>query len=223
MLGWPSQEQEAEGKEQARLPPPASLSLQRPLLAESNGSRGPRSHVVGRVPSWASQRWARKVGLELKDDYFLTGPSFLVSHISGHAPYPGWTPLGCSALQCTIPQFPHRRCYICMGCRWLSAKGVSPNRTEECPWCVLMQDTPWVPRSLCWAVSPCSEEASPFPETLGLGREGGQAMLFSLPSSACPAPFCHMCSPRRSTDTSSGVWPLQKGIIWFLRKVENIR
>lgn len=37
--------------------------------------------------------------------------------------------------------------------------------------------------------------ASTFPEIFGV--------FFSSPSSACPAPPCHMCSPKHDTDTST--------------------
>ena len=63
------------------------------------------------------------VGLELKDNYLVTGASAL-SLISRDMPLTqvdsGW--LQCPAVSPAMPQLPHSHCYITMGCRGPSAK-----------------------------------------------------------------------------------------------------
>ena len=57
------------------------------------------------------------------------------------------------------------------------------------PGCPRVHTPPWVPGS--------------FLEIFSVNGEGGKlSPLYSLPSSGCSAPPCHMCSPKRDTDTA---------------------
>lgn len=230
-----------EGERAAPIPqplslPPSSVSLPWHLLSIYNEISWQSWNVVFWVLTLASQSWNGWVGLELKDNYLITGKSShgqgwaFVSHTSQHMSLTHflsqarWALLSFLAtLQCL--SFPHSHCYISMGYRWPGVK-VSlqtklrneHNMTSACrAWdSALSTSLSWVPRK------PYSTES--WVVSKHLPRDIWCVFLLSLLSLSSSS-LSHVFTQawHRHLDTSSGVWPLQKGIIWFLGKGVNIR